>query len=278
MRLARFEFEGRPGFGVVNGNRVFGPAASGATFEEWLLRPPAAAALTGEGMPLQAVTLLPPLLEPANRIFALGWSYLSHQEETDHKKDPFPFFFLKDAQSLVGQGASIRRPRLSETFDFEGEFAVVIGKSGRHIPEDQALEHVAGYSILMDGSVREWQKHSVTAGKNFDASSAYGPWIVTRDEISDPHDLRLTTRLNDQVVQDAGTGTLAWRISYLIHYCSSFTKLRTGDVISTGTPGGVGSKRTPPLWLKPGDKLEVEVSGIGTLFNTVREEGSGEPG
>jgi len=165
--------------------------------------------------------------------------------ETGHKADLFPFFLLKYPQSLVGNRQPILRPSVSESFDFEGEFAVIIGKPGRHIPESEAMRHVAGCSVLMDGSVRDWQKQSVTAGKNFDRSSSLGPWIVTADEVADPHDLHLTTRLNGNLMQETSTSQLAWSAAYRVHYCSSFTTLQTGDVISTGTPGGVGHKRTP---------------------------------
>ena len=160
------------------------------------------------------------------------------------------------------------RPTVSTHFDYEGEFALIVGKPGRHILEERALDHIAGYSILMGNSMRHWQKHSVTAGKDFDTSSAFGSWIVTRDDIANPNDVQLTTRLNGEVVQQTSTSLLAWRISYLIHYGSSFTMLRTGDVISTGTPGGVVRGARPPLWLKPDDVLGVEVGGIGVLRNT----------
>ncbi len=275
MRLACFEIEGRRRFGSVAGDIVtdFGAADGGGLQDMLLGRPgPSASAGNAAPLPLSGVTLLPPLASPASKVLALGWAYKSHQDETGHKADPFPFFFLKHSQSLVGHRQPIIQPSVSESYDFEGEFVVVIGKPGRHIPESQAMEHVAGYSILMDGSVRDWQKHSVTAGKNFDRSSSFGPWIVTRDEVADPHALTLTTRLNGDVVQQASIGQLAWSVAYLVHYCSTFTTLQTGDVISTGTPGGVGSKRTPPLWLRPGDVLDVEVSGVGNLSNTVMAE------
>ena len=272
MRLARFEHQARQSFGAIRDDAIVDLGDSGRDFAGWLLEPGADLPANATAVPLSEVTLQPPLPSTQTRVFALGWAYLSHQAETNHDKDPFPFFFLKDRQSLVGHGAQIVRPTVSDHFDYEGEFALIVGKPGRHIPEEQAMDHIAGYSILMDGSIRDWQKHSVTAGKNFDASSAFGPWIVTRDHIADPSDVQLTTRLNKEVVQDSSTSLLAWRINYLIHYCSTFTRLRTGDVISTGTPGGVGSRRSPPLWLKPGDVLEVEVSGVGVLRNTVAQE------
>ncbi len=272
MRLAVFEANGRRSYGAVEGDSVLDLGSLGVLSFADLLLQGGTNLPTGPMLPLASLTLLPPLADPANKVLALGWSYRSHQEETGHKADPFPFFFLKHAQTLVGDGQPIMRPRVSDAFDFEGEFAIVIGKPGRHIPERDAMGHVAGYSVLMDGSIRDWQKQSVTAGKNFDRSSSFGPWIVTADEVTDPHGLQLTTRLNGAVMQDTSTSQLAWSVSYLIHYCSSFTALRTGDVISTGTPGGVGHKRSPQIWLKPGDRLEVEVSGIGVLSNGVEQE------
>lgn len=274
MRLVIFEDGGRRSFGAVENDTVVDLCenGSGQTFADVLLRGHAKPPANAPRMPLTSVTLLPPLASPANKVLALGWAYRSHQEETGHKADPFPFFFLKHAQSLVGDGQPILRPSVSESFDFEGEFAVIIGKPGRHIPQSTAMQHVAGYSVLMDGSVRDWQKQSVTAGKNFDQSSSFGPWIVTADEVAEPHNLHLTTRLNGNLMQETNTSQLAWSIAYLVHYCSTFTALQTGDVISTGTPGGVGHKRNPQVWLQPGDKLEVEVSGIGILSNTVKQE------
>ena len=273
MRLAVFETEGRRSFGAVEDDALVDLGGSGHSLADLLLHgraePPGQAA---PRVPLSSVTLLPPLADPASKVLALGWSYRSHQEETGHKADPFPFFFLKHPQSLVGDRQAILRPSVSESFDFEGEFAVIIGKPGRHIREGDAMRHVAGYSLLMDGSVRDWQKQSITAGKNFDRSSSLGPWIVTADEVADPHDLHLTTRLNGNLMQETSTSQLAWSVAYLVHYCSTFTTLQTGDVISTGTPGGVGHKRTPQIWLQPGDTLKVEVGGIGVLSNTVEQE------
>ena len=218
---------------------------------------------------IDQVEFLPVLTNASAKIFCLGWAYAAHREETGHKVDEFPFFFLKHPQAPVGHGRPLMKPTCSEMFDFEGELAVIMGKPGRNISEEHAMDHVAGYTILMDGSVRDWQKHSPTAGKNFEGSTPYGPWIVTKDEIPDPHALHLTTRLNGKTMQDTTTDLLIWKISYLISYCSKIIGLKVGDAIATGTPGGVGSKRTPPIFMKPGDLIEVEVSGIGVLHNTV---------
>jgi 2-keto-4-pentenoate hydratase/2-oxohepta-3-ene-1,7-dioic acid hydratase in catechol pathway len=164
------------------------------------------------------------------------------------------------------------RPQASTNFDYEGELAVIIGRRGRYITESDALSHVAGYSIFNDGSLRDFQKHSVTAGKNFPGTGPLGPWMVTADEIPDPTRLTLTTRLNGQQVQHSTTDQLIYPVPTIIAYLSSFTELLPGDVIATGTPEGVGAGRTPPLWMKPGDAIEVEISGIGILRNSITQE------
>ena len=187
-------------------------------------------------------------------------------------RPPSPSLFLRTLDTLQGHGATLLRPHASEQFDFEGEIAVVIGRPGRAIAAAQALDHVFGYTCLMDGSVRDFQKHSVTAGKNFWRSGAIGPWILTADAVPDPRALRLTTRLNGQVVQQAGADTMIHDIPALIAYVSQWTSLRAGDVIATGTPAGVGLSRTPPLWLAPGDVLEVDVEPIGVLRNLIAQE------
>lgn len=220
---------------------------------------------------LSDVALLPP--EPdAPRIFCIGLNYKSHVNETGRDLPPVPTLFLRTHESVVGHGAPLRKPALSEQFDYEGELAVVIGRGGRHIPEAQALSHVFGYTCLNDGSVRDYQKHSVTAGKNFDQGGAWGPWIVTADEIPDPTRLTLVTRLNGMEVQRSTTDLLIYSIETCISYVSKFTELLPGDVIATGTPAGVGSRRTPQLWMKPGDTVEVDISSIGVLRNPVAEE------
>jgi len=206
------------------------------------------------------------------RMFALGWAYKAHQLEAGKEDLTHPNMFSKHPQSLVGHGQPIVRPRVSPKFDFEGEVALVIGRGGRHIPAAQAMAHVAGYSIVMDGSVRDYQKHSVTAGKNFDASSAFGPWMVTADEIPEPKKMVLTTRLNGQVMQHSGFDLMAWDLAELVSYISDICSLLPGDVIATGTPGGVGHRRDPQIFMKAGDMLEIEVSGIGILRNRVIDE------
>jgi len=223
-------------------------------------------------IPLEDITFerLIPNLDA--RMFALGWSYKDHQLETGKEAPEYPFIFSKHPQSMVGSGQHIVRPFVSTRFDYEGEIVVVIGKAGRHIPESKAMDYVAGYSIGMDGSIRDWQLHSVTAGKNFDNSSAYGPWMVTRDEISAPNKMTLVTRLNGHEMQRSSYGLLQWETAKLVAYVSTVCRLEPGDAISTGTPGGVGNKRNPQVFMKAGDQLEIEVSGIGVLSNTIVDE------
>lgn len=226
---------------------------------------------------LDEVTCLPVIANPAARFLCIGINYRPHMEEMGREPPDYPVVFVRFASSLVGHGQPLVKPRVSEKFDFEGELAVIIGKPARHVSRDQALDHVAGYACLNDGSVRDYQRHSgqFTPGKNFDASGAMGPWLVTRDEISDPKALRLTTRLNGDVVQDESTGELIFGIPELIEYISIWTELKPGDVIATGTPGGVGAGRKPPLWMKPGDTVDVEISAIGCLSNPVVAEDAG---
>ena len=182
--------------------------------------------------------------------------------------------FIRLTDTLLGHRQPVLKPTVSDHLDFEGELALVIGKGGRAISEADALSHVAGYTCFNDVSVRDWQRHTgqITPGKNFPASGPLGPWLVTADEIPDPARLTLTTRLNGEVVQNAPTDDLIFTVPVIIAYVSAFTPLAPGDVISTGTPGGVGFRRDPPLWMKDGDTIEVDISGIGTLSNPVVNE------
>jgi 2-keto-4-pentenoate hydratase/2-oxohepta-3-ene-1,7-dioic acid hydratase in catechol pathway len=220
---------------------------------------------------LSAITFLPVIPHP-NKILCAGINYRSHATEMGRDLPKQPSMFIRMADTLVGHDGELVRPKISDNFDFEGELALVIGKGGRHIPLDRALEHVAGYTCFVDGSVRDYQKFSVTSGKNFPGTGPFGPWLVTTDEIPDPSRLTLVTRLNGKEVQRSPTDLLIYSIPQIIAFCSDFTALAPGDVISTGTPEGVGHSRKPPLWMKPGDTLEVEISGIGVLRAHVAEE------
>jgi 2-keto-4-pentenoate hydratase/2-oxohepta-3-ene-1,7-dioic acid hydratase in catechol pathway len=273
MKLAKIEHQGRIAEAIVDGDRVLrvGPwqegngTAAGFAIERFEAPAP------GESLALADVRLLPPI-GPGAKIVCLGLNYRNHVEETLSDLPENPSLFIKLADTLVGHGEAILRPRVSTHFDFEGEIAVVIGKPARHVARAEALSHVFGYTIMMDGSVRDYQKHSPSAGKNFHRSSSLGPWIVTADEIPDPTLLSLATRLNGAEVQSTVASLMLYDIPTAIEYISRWTPLAPGDVIATGTPGGVGSRRTPPLWMKQGDRIEVEVSAVGTLANDIRDE------
>ena len=213
-----------------------------------------------------------PVIPNPEKILCAGINYRSHAAETGRELPKQPSMFIRLANTLTGHDGEMVRPAVSQSFDFEGELAVVIARGGRHIPVERALDHVAGYTCFVDGSVRDYQKFSVTSGKNFPATGPLGPWIVTTDEITDPARLMLTTRLNGQEVQKSATDLLIYSVPQIIAFCSDFTPLVPGDVIATGTPEGVGYRRNPPLWMKPSDVLEVEISGIGTLRNRVVDE------
>ncbi|MEZ5564285.1 MAG: fumarylacetoacetate hydrolase family protein [Gammaproteobacteria bacterium] len=214
------------------------------------------------------------LLPQPSRILCVGVNYLAHIQEMGRKVPDFPTVFTRHPDTLVGHGESIVRPHISTAFDYEGELAVVIGKAGRYIKAGEALDHVAGYTCLLDGSVRDWQMHTTqfTPGKNFPATGSCGPWLVTVDEIPDPSRLHLQTRVNGEVVQEAPLSDLCFDVRRIIEYCSSFCTLRPGDIIATGTPSGVGYARKPQRWLTPGDLVEVEISQIGVLRNEVVDE------
>jgi 2-keto-4-pentenoate hydratase/2-oxohepta-3-ene-1,7-dioic acid hydratase in catechol pathway len=277
MRLASYLHEGRPGWGAIDGERIKPLDAAWPDLRSALaagIADIAARAAEAEAtIDLDAVTLLPPVPNP-EKILAIGVNYRSHSAETGRAIAEHPAIFVRFPDAQVGSGQPIVRPFLSEKFDFEAELAVVMGRAGRHIRVEDALGHVAGYACFADNALRDFQRHTnqATPGKNFDASGAFGPWLVTADEIGDPARLTLTGRLNGEQVQHSSVGNLIFSVPELIAYISSFTTLKPGDVIATGTPSGVGMKRTPPLFMRAGDVFEVEISGIGILRNQVIDE------
>ena len=221
---------------------------------------------------LADVTLETPVPDAA-KIVCIGRNYRGHVAEGNQALPKTPSTFIRTHQSFVAPGAALVRPKLSEQFDYEGELALVIGKAGRHIAAADAFDHIAGYTCLQEGSIRDFQfDHCLTIGKNFDATGSIGPVLVTIDEIPDVSSLVLSTRLNGVEVQRSQTNDFIFNIPAIIAYLSSVMALVPGDIISTGTPEGVGFARKPPLWLKPGDKVEVEIAGIGILRNTVVAE------
>ena len=223
--------------------------------------------------PLASIIWLPVIPNP-DKILCIGLNYETHRVETGRSEVENPTVFGRFANSQTGHLANIIRPRVSKDLDFEGELAVIIGRPGRHIARKDAVDHIAGYACYNEGSVRDFQRHThqFTPGKNFPETGAFGPWMVTPEEPGDLAPLRLQTRLNGEVVQEATISQMIFDIPRQIEYCSSFTRLEPGDVIVTGTPGGVGSRRTPPLWMKPGDIVEVEIDRIGLLRNGIADE------
>ena len=215
-----------------------------------------------------------PLIPNAARILCVGINYREHIREMGWESPEFPTLFTRFPDSLVGHGEPIVRPRVSSQFDYEGELAIVIGKPARYVRAAEALDYVAGYTCFLDGSVRDWQRHTTQfiPGKNFPATGGCGPWLVTTDEVPDPARLQLVTRVNGEVLQSAPVSDLCFDVPRIIEYCSGFCLLNPGDVIATGTPSGVGAARKPPRWLEPGDVVEVEISGIGILQHHVADE------
>ena len=219
------------------------------------------------------VVLLAPIID-AKKILCIGLNYADHIAEMNRPTPEYPVVFTRYNDSVVGHGTPIVAPRNSTQFDYEGELAVVIGKTARHVSADAAIDHVFGYSVFNDGSIRDYQRHThqFTPGKNFPNSGSFGPYIVTADEAGNIPSKKITTKVNDVLVQDSTLDQLVFDVAQLIAYCSEWTTLQPGDVIVTGTPGGVGDSRDPKLWLFPGDVVEVEVEGIGRLVNQVSEE------
>lgn len=219
------------------------------------------------------ITLLPPVPDPG-KILCVGLNYKSHIAETGRETPQHPVLFPRYASSIVGDQEDLIKPSVSSMFDFEGELAFVIGKGGRHIKLDQALQHVAGYSCFNDGSIRDWQRHTTQflPGKCFWRSGSFGPWLVTTDEVGKVSDLNLTTQLNGTVMQQACLDDLVFGVPELIAYISTIMPLEPGDVVATGTTGGVGLFRTPPLFMKSGDRVTVSIDKIGILSNSVIDE------
>ena len=283
MRLIAFQdTAGRPALGVRLGTEVVDLTAVGlpATLDDLLRRPDgldaarhAAEAATAR-RPFAGLKLLPPLQHPS-KAFAIGLNYLDHAAESSFEPPKHPVLFQRFPSSWVAHGEPIVRPKVSEQFDYEAEFVAVIGKAGRNIPKERALEHVAGYSIFNDGSIRDYQFRSGQWlwGKNFDRSGGFGPEFVTADELPPgARGLRVQCRLNGRTMQDANTRDMIFDVATLVAACSDGMALQPGDMIITGTPSGVGLARKPPVWMRAGDLCEIEVEGLGILANPVVDE------
>jgi len=281
MKFASFKINGTASWGLIDGAEAVDLGAAlrdrfpdlKSAIAAGALKEAAAAASKAARHPLKDITWLPVIPNP-DKILCIGLNYETHRKETGRSEVENPTVFGRFANSQTGHLANIIRPRVSKDLDFEGELALIIGKPGRYISRASAWDHIAGYACYNEGSVRDFQRHThqFTPGKNFPDTGAFGPWMVTPDEAGDLAPLRLQTRLNGEVVQDATISQMIFGIPQQIEYCSSFTRLEPGDVIVTGTPGGVGSRRTPPLWMKPGDVVEVEIDRIGLLRNGVADE------
>lgn len=273
MRLVSFRRpSGEPSYGRIEGDQIVDLAGAEGGF----LKDALAAGQFGEGgqtHALSAVVLLPVIPDPG-KILCIGLNYATHVKETGREQKEHPAVFTRWADTLVADGQPLVKPPESNRFDYEGELALVIGKGGRRIPRERAFDVIAGYTCFNDASARDWQRHNIqfTPGKNFPGTGGFGPTLVTPDEIADLGSERVVTRLNGQVVQDQPVSDMIWDIPGIIAYCSTFTELQPGDVIATGTPGGVGDKREPPLYMNDGDLVEVEIQSIGTLTNRVIDE------
>ncbi len=276
MRFISFESNGRKSWGRVEGDEIVDlGAAAGAPVD--LKSAIAAGQLDGESdaprLKRASVQLLPVIPNPS-KILCVGHNYESHRVETGRDKTSHPSIFTRFADTLVGADDPIIRPKASSDLDFEAELAVVIGKGGRNIPEAQAMEHVAGYACFNDASLRDWQWHTrqFIPGKNFPGTAPFGPELVTPDEIADLDQVEVKSILNGTVMQSATLDHMLFTIPTIIAYVSMFTPLSPGDVIATGTPGGVGAKRTPPVWMKAGDTIEVQISGVGSISSRIVDE------
>ena len=228
---------------------------------------------------LSAIRYLPTIPQP-EKIICIGVNYANRNAEYKDGSDeaPYPSIFMRTPGSLVGHEDALLRPPESEQLDYEGEIAIIIGQGGRRIAKENFARHIAGLACCNEGTIRDWLRHSkfnVTQGKNFARSGALGPWMVSADEFSSYDDISVQTRVNGEVRQDDTTANIIFDFAFLISYVSTFMELKPGDVIATGTPIGAGARFDPPRWLKPGDTVEVEIGGIGTLRNTVADESVG---
>ena len=281
MKLATFKRDSRTGFGAVTGGGLIdltGKIAGASTLKELLEAQGLEKAReycrgARPDFALDQCSLLPPIPNP-NKIICIGVNYAAHGEEAGVKTTPYPVIFLRLPEVLIGHGQPLVRPKVSEEFDYEGELAVVMGRCGSHIPEADAMSYVAGFSCFNDASVRDWQFHTrqFGMGKNFRSSGPFGPWMVTADEMGDYRKHTLRTLLNGREVQRTTLDQMVFDVPRLFAYGSKALAWSPGDVISTGTPSGVARFAKPPRYMRAGDTLEVEISGIGTLCNPVIDE------
>jgi 2-keto-4-pentenoate hydratase/2-oxohepta-3-ene-1,7-dioic acid hydratase in catechol pathway len=281
MRLASFNLRGRPSFGAVVGEGIVDLRSRLSRYATLLevfragALDQAKAVIAGvrPDVPLAEVELLPPLIAP-EKILCIGINYKARERDYDFAEPPkYPSMFYRAPNSVVGSGGKLIRPKVSEQLDYEGEIAMVVGRECRHVAKHDALSVIAGLTLCNEGTIRDWIRHgkfNVTQGKNFDASGSIGPWIDTEVDPSQP--LQLTVRKNGEVTQDDTTANMIFSFADLIVYVTTFMTLKPGDIISTGTPVKKDAKADPPIWLKPGDIIEIECPAIGVLRNSVADE------
>jgi 2-keto-4-pentenoate hydratase/2-oxohepta-3-ene-1,7-dioic acid hydratase in catechol pathway len=281
MRLASYHMRGRPSFGAVVGEGIVDLRARLSRFSNLLEvfraqaldQAKAAASGVRADMPLAEVDLLPPLLAP-EKILCIGINYKNRERDYDFTEPPkYPSMFYRAPNSVVGSGGKLIRPKVSEQLDYEGEIALVIGRECKHVAKESALGVIAGLTLCNEGSVRDWMRHgkfNVTQGKNFDATGSIGPWIETEVDLSKP--LSLVVRKNGEITQEDTTANMIFSFAELIAYVTTFMTLKPGDIISTGTPVKKDAKADPPVWLKPGDTIEIECPAVGVLRNSVADE------
>jgi 2-keto-4-pentenoate hydratase/2-oxohepta-3-ene-1,7-dioic acid hydratase in catechol pathway len=284
MRYLSFKTGGRDSYGIITDKGI---VDLGARFGNQY---PTLKALITAGLPkdvaaaangpvdlqesdIEYVTLLP----DATNVWCLALNYVEHHNEVEaagrvQELPKQPALFMRSIDSMVGHQQELMHPGVSEQFDYEGELGVIIGKAGRNVSEADAFNYIAGYTIVNDGSVRDWQFHTrqISPGKNFYRSGSVGPWMVTADEIADPHNLKIKTTLNGTVLQDGTSADMVHKINKFIAYLSTITVLHPGDILATGTPSGVGFSRKPPIWMKVGDVCEISIEQVGVLRNPVR--------
>lgn len=275
MRYVSFRRpDGTPSFGRIEGETIVELATDAAPSLKAALTDGSLSGLAdGASYAAADVVLLPVIPDPA-KILCVGLNYAEHVKETGREQKAHPAIFVRYADSLIADGQPMVKPAVTERFDYEGELALVIGQPAHKVAAADAWDYVAGYAAFNDGSARDWQRHNIqfTPGKTFPGTGGFGPALVTPDEIDDLQALRVQTRLNGELVQDQPVSDMIWDIPTVIEYVTAFTPLSPGDVIATGTPGGVGDKRTPPLYMKAGDKVEVTIGTIGTLSNRIIDE------
>ena len=286
MRFLPYTDQGRPALAVVTGDEAFDLTALDARLPNELDTVAAGGAAilaaikvalakgSAKGVPVASLTPRYPV-SGTHKVICVGLNYALHAKEGGNEIPTYPAFFLRVRDSMTGPGEPMVRPTVSDKFDYEAELMIVIGTGGRHIPEASALDHVFGYTCFNDGSVRDFQRKSSqwTPGKNFDRTGGVGPVIVTPDELPPgAHGLKIASRLNGQTMQSSNTNDMIFSVAKAVSICSEFTTLRPGDMIAMGTPEGVGYARKPPVFMKPGDTIEIEIEGIGVLSNPVVAE------